>query len=625
MCGICGRVAFDGSVQDRDLIGRMTATIAHRGPDAVGIHVAPGVGLGQTRLSVIDLRQEANPPLATAGGTIWIVFNGEIYNYLEIRASLEQEGVRFSTASDTEVLLRLYEKRGVACLALLRGMFAFAIWDGRAGRLFAARDRLGKKPFYYHYSRNALVFGSEIKAISADPGVSVAPDFRAIDQYLTWQYVPSPGTAFSGVRKLPAAHYLVCDQAGNLEVRRYWNLPPVDNSLDDAKEIEPRIRELITSSIELRLRADVPIGVMLSGGVDSGTVAAIAAQLSPRRISTYSVGFEDDSLNELPFARQTARRYGTDHHEIVLRPRFADVLPKLIWHYNEPFADPSALPTYYVCQHLRQGVTVALSGDGGDENFAGYSRYAEVQRWSLLDAAPRALRKLLASPLRSLSRALPYTNLGARIDRGLNLFAEDSIGRYLQQVSIFKAQERAACYSDFFLDSIGGLPDRSLPLVDVGGQFAPVDWMMRYDLATYLPDCLMTKTDVASMANGLEVRCPLLDQELVEFAATIPWRFKLGKSGGKDIFKRSVSDLLPAQVRTRQKTGFGIPVAEWLRGELQPLMRDAILGAAFVGRGLFRPEFVRRMVDEHVAGKRDWSNRLWALICLELWFREFIR
>ncbi|RPI41803.1 MAG: asparagine synthase (glutamine-hydrolyzing), partial [Betaproteobacteria bacterium] len=342
MCGIAGKLLFNGGSVAREQVHRMCETLLHRGPDAEGIHVDPGVGLGQRRLSIIDLSDAADPPLANDDETLWIVFNGEIYNFRELRADLAARGHRFRTASDTEVLLRLYEQEGERCLARLRGMFAFAIWDARSQTLFAARDRLGKKPFVYARTPQAFVFGSEIKAIMSDPDMRAAPNFAAIDAYLTWQYVPSPMTAFEGVRKLPAAHFLRCDLKGNLDVQRYWSPPSEVPKTDRPEaEIQESIVAVLRDCVRARMVADVPLGALLSGGIDSGSVVALMAEASSRPVKTFSIGFDEDEYNELPYARMVAERYGTDHHEFVVRPSAIDILPQLVRHYNEPFADSS--------------------------------------------------------------------------------------------------------------------------------------------------------------------------------------------------------------------------------------------------------------------------------------------
>ena len=627
MCGICGKISFTDAVVERELIAAMCAALVHRGPDDQGIYTAPHVGLGQRRLSIIDLRAAATAPLANEDETVWVVFNGEIYNFRVLRDELVEKGHTFQTKTDTEVIVHLYEEYGVECLQKMRGMFAFALWDARKSRLFAARDRLGKKPFCYAKTGRAFVFGSEIKAIAADPGISIAPDFLAIDRYLTYGYVPSPLSAFEGINKLQPGHYLTCTTDGELEVRRYWEPPLAEKTTMSEQEIQEEILRRLRESVRLRMISDVPLGAFLSGGIDSTTVVALMAQESSRPVKTFSIGFEEDAYNELPYARMLAKRYGTDHHEFVVKPDAAEVLPLLVKHYGEPFADSSALPTYYVSRLTRDHVTVALSGDGGDESFAGYDRYGQLLKWNRFDAIPPHLRKLLAGTAQKAIDSLPYHNTMARASRGMAMIQHGLRERYLlEMTSGLKPQEKRIAYTGEFhrlIESQNGRRNTLAAYPYEGGMDA-VDWMMRHDQNFYLPDDLMVKSDIASMANSLEVRCPLLDHTIVEFAATIPSSMKLNGTGGKAIFKKTVRDLLPPEILAKPKTGFGVPIGKWFRGELAPLLRENLLDARAARRGLLEPAIITRMVGEHVAGKREWSNRLWALLFLELWFREFI-
>ncbi|HSF02354.1 MAG TPA: asparagine synthase (glutamine-hydrolyzing), partial [Solirubrobacterales bacterium] len=597
-----------------------------RGPDAQGIYTAPYVGLGQRRLSIIDLSDQAVAPLSNEDGSVWVTYNGEIYNFQELRASLTRRGHRFRTAGDTEVIAHLYEEHGVECLAHLRGMFAFALWDARARRLFAARDRFGKKPLYYARVPGALVFGSEIKAITADPDVPVAPNYLALDAYLTHQYVPSPLTAFESIAKLPAGHYLTCGADGEVRVERYWRPPPSEPLGGTPEEAESELRHRLREAVRMRLVSDVPLGAFLSGGLDSSTVVALMAEASGRPVKTFSIGFEPRTHDELPYARQVAERYGTDHHEFVVEPRAAEVLPLLVHHYNEPFADSSALPTYYLARLTRQHVTVALSGDGGDESFAGYDNYRHVQAWGRADALPRPVRDAVALPLASALDRLPYRDGVARASRALQMLAASPPGRHRLRASILKDAEKRSVYTREFrgLLAAAPAPGAAIEPEPWSDGMDALDWMMRHDRRFYLPDCLMTKVDVASMAVSLEVRCPLLDHPLVEFAARIPSAWKQDRSGGKAIFKRAVAGLLPAAVLARPKMGFGVPIAHWFRTDLAGLLRETLLDDRARRRNLFEIGFVRRMVEDHVAARRDWSTRLWALLCLELWFREFV-
>ncbi|HEX9983051.1 MAG TPA: asparagine synthase (glutamine-hydrolyzing) [Thermoanaerobaculia bacterium] len=623
MCGIAGKYDFSGRPVPASLIEAMCGRLAHRGPDAQHVHAAEGIGLGQRRLAIIDLDPRAAAPMPNEDGSVWITFNGEIYNFQELRSELVTQGHTFRTHGDTEVLVHLYEEHGTAMVRKLRGMFAFAIWDGPRRRLFAARDRVGKKPFFYTRQGRTFVFASEIKALFADPDVPRAPNYQAIDEYLTYQYVPSPLTAFEGISKLPAGHTLVCDPDGNLTIERYWAPPLAVNTTASEEEIVDELRVRLRESVRLRLISDVPVGAFLSGGVDSGAIVAMMAEASATPVKTFTIGFDELPGDELPYARLVAERYGTDHHEIVIHPSAADVLPLLVRHYDEPFADSSALPTYYVAKATHEHVTVALSGDGGDENFAGYQNYGVVSSWGRLDAIPGPLRRLTSSSINAVIDRLPYGNTSARVSRALAMMAGDVPSRFHLQHSIVKPEEKRAGYTAEMRQRIAGGTPVPVELPWSEGM-DPLDWMMRHDFSFYVADCLMTKTDIASMANSLEVRCPLLDHELIEFAATIPSAMKRNGQGGKTIFKKAVRDLLPAELLTKPKTGFRLPVEQWFRGELAPMVREMLLGDTARTRTLFEPAFVRRMFDEHVSGRRDWSSRLWALLFLELWFREHV-
>ena len=627
MCGICGKLIFKGNVPKPNTIRAMCKTITHRGPDDEGIYTAPHIGLGQCRLTIIDLASSACPPLTNEDRTVWIVFNGEIYNFQELRKQLQERGHRFGTNSDTEVIIHLYEEEGVACLQKLRGMFAFALWDKRREILFCARDRMGKKPFCYTLTPQSFVFGSEIKAITADPDVSVSPDYYAIDQYLTYQFVPSPLTAFQGIKRLRPGEYLTCDLKGNVKTQRYWEPPLSKKTSASQEEIEEELLRRLRESVRLRMISDVPLGAFLSGGIDSATIVALMAQESARPVKTFSIGFEEDAFNELPYARLLAERYGTEHHELIVKPNAAEVLPLLVRHYNEPFADSSAMPTYYVSKMTRQHVTVALSGDGGDESFAGYDNYAMILGWNKWDMLPLWVRKLAAEGGRGLLNSFPQSNNAARLRRGFAMFGAANVkARRLQFGTILKPEEKRLGYTPLFrkLVSMPSVPEDPLADYPWEAGMDALDWLMRHDQNFYLPDCLMVKTDIASMANSLEVRCPFLDHEFVEFAATLPSRVKRDAMGGKVILKSAVKNLLPPEIMNKHKTGFGIPIAKWFRNDLKPMLEETLLGETSARRGLFEQHLLKKMVNEHIEGRRDWSNRLWALLFLELWFREFI-
>ena len=594
----------------------------HRGPDDEGIYIAPHIGLGQRRLSIIDLRRSAAPPLSNEDGTIWIVFNGEIYNFQQLRHDLLEKGHSFRTSTDTETIIHLYEEYGTECLQYLRGMFAFALWDAKAMRLFAARDRLGKKPFYYTKNSASFLFGSEIKALSAAPEVSSIPNFSAIDSYLTYSYVPSPLTAFSDIYKLPPAHFLTCNIKGEVKIERYWSPPLVEKTNESRTEIKNSIMNQLREAVKLRLISDVPLGAFLSGGIDSGIVVALMAMESSKPVKTFSIGFKDDEFNELPYAKLVAKKYGTEHHEFVVTPSAVDILPLLVRHYNEPFADSSALPTYYVSKMTRKHVTVALSGDGGDESFSGYHRYGQMLQWEKADLVPWRMRRPVFGSLEALIARLPYTNSSARIKRAFHMLGSNVPERYLLTMTMLKQEEKRAIYTQHFR-ALAGESSYS-QTTPWSSNMDNLDWMMRHDQNYYLPDCLMVKADIASMANGLELRAPFLDHLFVEFAASIPSAMKRDRNGGKRILLEMAKPLLPVEILNKPKSGFGVPLAKWFRGELSSMLRSMLLDDVAAKRGLFDKQFMTKMVEEQISGSRDWSNRLWAFLFLEMWFREFI-
>ena len=628
MCGICGRLNLNGHPPTENEIERMVQTLHHRGPDDQGIHIAPYIGLGQRRLSIIDLRPSACAPLTNEDRSIWLVFNGEIYNFKELRSKLTSQGHTFATSTDTEVIVHLYEEKGEACLDDLRGMFAFALWDAARKRLFCARDRLGQKPLCYARTSGALVFGSEIKAITAAPDISVAPNYQALGLYLKWQYVPSPFTAFEGIERLGPGQYFTCDCSGHLERRTYWSPPAPTPSDLPAEELQQTILGQLRKAVKLRMVSDVPLGALLSGGIDSATIVALMAQESSQPINTFSIGFEEDSHNELPWARLQAQKWNTNHHELIVQPDAAELLPRLVRHYNEPFADSSAIPTFYVSELTRRHVTVALSGDGGDETFGGYNIYAKMLRWATVDHIPASLRRIMSGLGRAALSPWPTGhNRAARLRRALSLIdAGGTRDRFLLQRQILKAAERHDLYTADFWRSMNTNERSSDPLDSFAEHSGtePLDRLMAHDQRHYLPDCLMVKTDVASMANSLEVRCPFLDHLMVGHAWTVPAHCKMRGGRGKAVLRQAVEDLLHPDLLNKPKTGFAIPLARWFRGELAPMLRQTLLDDTSLRRGLFRPKALRRLVDEHIGAQRDWSNRLWALVCLELWFREFI-
>jgi asparagine synthase (glutamine-hydrolysing) len=601
--------------------------MVHRGPDDEGIYTAPHVGLGQRRLSIIDLASSACAPLTNEDRTIWVVFNGEIYNFKQLRKELEAKGHRFLTNTDTEVIIHQYEEDGLDCVASFRGMFAFALWDARKKRLFCARDRLGEKPLCFTRTHNGFIFGSEIKAITADPSVSVEPNYYAIDRYLTYQNVPSPLTAFAGIYRLRPGEFLTCDVSGDVQTRSYWEPPKAEMTEADPEELQEEIICRLRESVRMRMVADVPLGAFLSGGIDSGLILALMAEESDRPVKSFSIGFEEDSHNELPWARLQAERYSTEHEELMVRPNAAEVLPRLVYHYNEPFADSSALPTYYVSEMTRRHVTVALSGDGGDESFAGYGIYAQMARWSRCDALPQWLRSGLSGVGCTVLDRFPQNNTAARLRRGLTVLAARNVKeRFLQYRAILKPEEKRLAYSERFNAALKGCYDvhddvAEYPYCEGENE---LQWQMRHDQNFYLPDCLMVKTDIASMANSLEVRCPFLDHEFMEFCATIPAHLKHDGQQGKLILKQAARNYLAPDLLAKPKTGFAIPIGAWFKHDLAPMLRGYLLDDRCKKRDLIRSNLLTKMVSEHLDGRRAWSNRLWAFLFLEMWFREFI-
>lgn len=627
MCGIVGKLRLDSRPVDRGEIERMANQLAHRGPDAFGIHLSGPVGLGQRRLAVIDLRPESTPPLTNGDKTIWVVFNGEIYNFRELRDDLVARGHVFNTATDTEVIIHAYEEFGPQCVQKFRGMFAIALWDARSEELFLARDRFGKKPMFYAFTPNAIVFASELQALLAEQTITREPNYFAIDQYLINQYVPSPLTAFRGIDKLEPGSFMICTSRGSPLATRYWT-PPEPNTSNASNvslaEFANELKGQVMDAVRVRLTSDVPLGAFLSGGIDSGCIVACMAQISSEPIRTFSIGFEEEAFNELPYARQVADLYSTRHEEFIVRPSAAQILPTLVRHYGEPFADSSAIPSYYVAQVARQQVTVAISGDGGDELFGGYERYEAVAKWARLDFVPIALRRaVFGRACDALIRARPlgYTE---RFAKGLRMLAENLPGRYSHYMAIFKESERwRLCTNQFRLLTAASRTELPLFPSFSEGATESLSWMMRHDQRWYLGDCLLAKTDIASMAHGLEVRSPLLDQDLATFAATIPAVHKRRDGTGKVLLRRAFADMLPPAILSKPKTGFAIPLARWLRGELRPIVLELLSESAVRRRGLFDFHTVSSMVNDHMSGQRDYSNRIWSLVFLEAWFREF--
>jgi asparagine synthase (glutamine-hydrolysing) len=621
MCGICGVIHGDRAKPvERATLEAMTRLMVHRGPDGEGYYLNGPVGLGHRRLSIIDTEGGVQP-MTNEHRTLWLVFNGEIYNFQELTRDLKARGHTFVTRCDTEVILHLYEEYGTDCLSHLRGMFSFALWDERERQLFCARDRLGVKPFFYSVTNGDFIFASTPAPLLRFPGFERAVDLRALDLYLTYQYVPSPLSIFEGMKKLSPAHYLLF-RDGRLSVTRYWEVNPPGTVTMDYDETRERLRDLLTEATRLRLISDVPLGAFLSGGIDSSIVVALMSGLMDRPVKTFSIGFEDQSYNELPYARALARRYSTDHHEFIVKPSAVDLLPKLVWHYGEPFADSSALPTYYVAEMSRRHVTVALNGDAGDELFAGYPRYLAYTLAGRLDRIP-FLKRQAQFWMRVLRSSRRSSFLG-KVRRFMPSLICDGPDRYLTYMVFFDDEEKEQLYLPGMRALSHGYDARGF-LVRLFRSCRSEDEIARLlfvDLHSYLPDDLLVKVDIATMATSLEARSPFLDHRVVEFAASLPSAWKLRGATGKYILKDTFSDLLPRGIQRRGKMGFGVPIGRWFREELREYLRSVILDPRSLSRGYFSPSHVGGLVAEHQAGKADHSHRLWALLVLELWHRE---
>jgi asparagine synthase (glutamine-hydrolysing) len=631
MCGIAGAVWNVASkTVEPATLQRMIDVLCHRGPDGEGTYrsepaAATGVALGHRRLAIIDVAG-GKQPLANENGSVWVVFNGEIYNFRDLRRRLEAAGHRFRTQSDTEVLVHLYEDEGPGLLPLLNGMFALAIWDAGRQQLLLARDRLGKKPLVYRHEPGRLLFASELKALLQVPDVPREIDPLALDEYLTYQYVPHPRTIFRGIAKLPPGHFALW-RDDRLEVRPYWQ--PDFNAQEDlpAAECARQLRELLTSAVEMRLQSEVPLGAFLSGGIDSTIIVGLMSQLLREPVRTFSIGFPIREFDETHYARAAAQRFGTIHEEFQVRPDAMEVLPRLVWHYDEPFADSSAVPTWYVSQLTRQHVTVALTGDGGDELFAGYPRYRAVWLAEGFDRLPAIVRRLCAGRYwQRLPSGTRQKSLVRQWKRFVEMLNRPPAERYLEWIAIFGQARRAALYSDALSAATADAePSRFLTAaLDRCNRRDPVTAFGLADLVTYLPCDLMTKVDIASMAHGLECRQPFLDYRVVELAARMPGRWKFRGGRGKRILRQAFGDLLPEAIQRRPKMGFGVPLDHWFRHELKDYVRQVLLDRHTLERGHFRPAAVRQLLDEHQQGHFNHGYRIWALLVLELWQQQWM-
>ena len=617
MCGIAGFFLPRRPAELSD-VQRMCAAIRHRGPDDEGFHLDGGCAIGMRRLSIIDLNT-GHQPITNEDQSNWVVFNGEIYNYGDLRRDLLARGHRLATHSDTETIVHLYEDEGPASVARLRGMFAIALWDARRRRLLLARDRFGKKPLYYAILPQGIYFASEIKCFRG-LDIPFETDREALRFYFQFGYIPDPASPFRAIRKLPPGGWLTYDSDGRVTQERYWTLPaPAAQAPKGATEasLRDRVREVFDESVRIRMIADVPLGAFLSGGIDSSSVVASMALQSPDPVKTFSIGFEEAEFNELPYARELARQYHTEHHELIVRPDSVDLVSNLVHHFDEPFADTAAIPTYLVSEFAAQHVKVVLTGDGGDELFAGYESFFEVQKMRAYDNIPQALRRVLSS----VADVLPYSAYGKNRLRVMS--RPSALERYFEQNYTPFMLRRELLNPEWMLPADAGFLFRAFDHCLLPNGADALSQALYFEETAKLTGDMLVKVDRMSMAHSLEVRCPLLDHELAELASTIPAAWNMRNGVGKAILLDAIGDRLPLALRQRKKMGFGVPLSHWFRGPLRDFLSDHVLSPQFASRGIASPAFVRHLIDEHQSGRRDNSGHLWALLMLEVWFRQW--
>jgi len=627
MCAICG-IVKRGKKVEPEIIKKMARVMSYRGPDEEGYYFNGNIGFGHRRLKIIDL-YTGSQPMVNEDKTVYLLCNGEIYNFKKLKENLEKKGHRFHSKSDNEVILHLYEEKGFDCVRYLRGMFAFAIWDGKEKLLFLARDRLGQKPLVYTQVDSDIVFASEIKSLLLCPGVSKDIDLNAVSDYLTYQAIPSPKTIFKKIRKLPPASYLIWKD-GKIKIEKYWDVDFTRKiRLKDEREYQELLWEKLTEATKIRMISDVPLGAFLSGGIDSSAVVGIMSQFSTHPVKTFSIGFDVESYSELKYAKIIADCFGTEHHQFVVKPDIISILPKLIWHYNEPFADSSMVPTYYVAQQTKKYVTVALNGDGGDESLAGYPRYYQTKllekiygifrRCGMLNSSFNQLYKKLYKkfPQHIVSRTLEW--LSETKEYGFSY-------AYARRLTSFAPEKKELICSQFMKEH--NEESSGFPAIDrIWEETKNLDLlekMLYSDFHLYLPEVLMVKIDIASMSNSLEGRSPFLDHKFIETIAGFPPELKLKKNISKYILKKKLKGFLPDEILTRKKMGFGIPIGEWFKKDLKNYIQEILLSDKSLKRQYFKPEGVKTIVKEHISGEVNHSHRLWTLLCFELWNRIFI-
>jgi asparagine synthase (glutamine-hydrolysing) len=630
MCGIAGLLNLDGAPADARLLAAMTATIRHRGPDDEGHFVDGAVGLGSRRLSIIDLSQGGHQPMANEAGTIHVVFNGEIYNFRELRRGLEARGRQFRTSSDTEAIIRCYEEYGLDAVKHLSGMFAFALWDANERRLLIARDHVGVKPLYYYLDGERLLFGSEIRPLLVDQRVSPRLSLQAMDRFLSYYYVPGEETIYEGVKRLPPGHMMICRNR-QVEVRPYWQLDPRAEPGGHEGRLADELRARLEGAVERQLVADVPVGVFLSGGLDSSTLVALMAKLGRRDTPTFSIGFSGDAgfFDESADAREVARHFGMEHHTLVVRPDIAELLPQVVRSVEEPLADPSTFLTYLISRAAREHVKVVLTGIGGDELFGGYRRYVGAQLIAGLQRFPGTTVNGLLSRGIGLLQPTEETRLGYHLrnaGRLLDAARQPHPDAYLGMISLFTPAMKAGLYAAPTRAALDGHDPSELYRAHFARPRATdlLGRLFYLDTMTFLPNNLLLFSDKTSMAASLELRVPLLDVDLVEFAARLPARMRVQRTQTKYLLRKAMGPLLPPAVLAKSKQGFTAPVGRWIRRELAGYARQLLSAEAVEARGLWNPGHVATMLAEHTSGRQEWGRQLFGLMVFELWCRTFL-
>jgi asparagine synthase (glutamine-hydrolysing) len=616
MCGIAGLLSLGEKPVSEEEVRSMCDAMVHRGPNDAGYYAAEGVVLGMRRLSIIDL-ETGHQPVRNEDGSVWVVFNGEIYNFKELRPSLEQQGHRFYTDTDTEVIVHLYEQYGEACVQKMRGMFAFAIWDANRKKLMLARDRLGIKPLFYSTAGGRLAFGSELKVLLQLPEISRELSWGSVSHLFSTMCTPATESIVEGVHKLKPGHLLTASARDGIQIREYWDVEFVPDYGKSEEFFIQRLRDLLEESVRLRLIADVPLGAFLSGGVDSSSVVATMAKISAGPVKTFSIGFTDPDYNELDYAREVATKFETEHHELVIEPNVLDVIDDIAWYLDEPFGDSSAIPTYMVSRLAAGSVTVVLSGDGGDELFAGYDRYLVERRERQYAAIPAPMRKVAGLVGQAMKQGMKGRNF-------LRHLALDGAERYLDANTLIRDCDKASLFAPDAYREIQKHDPRaaSFALLQKGSSHW-LSSLQYWDIKSYLPNDILTKVDRMSMAHSIEARVPLLDHKFVEFAATIPPELKMKGNTTKYIFKRAMEGLLPSEILYRPKRGFAVPLSRWFRGQLGPFVRDLLLSRTSIERGIFRKSYIESLIEMNDRG-RAMDLQLWTLITFELWCRRFI-